>query len=193
MNTLEVTNIMDRNLQIRNSWIWWLLLGVMLLVIGVVGIFSPVALSMSLIYALGWFFLVFGIMVLYFAFSAWRIADTQSKGIIIFQGVFDFIFGLILIWNPFSSTLALILVLGIFLIVKGIGDFFNKGYRLTLFGPVYEGRGSMVFNGIFDIVFGILAIIAPLFMEGVIGFIIAFYMIFIGVEMIVMALKLKNL
>lgn len=184
---------MEKNFRMRSGWIWWLLLGVMVLLTGIMGIFSPVALSASLIYGLGWFFFIFGIMVLYSIFSAWKLTDSQSKGIIVFQGAFDVAFGLMLIWRPFASTVAMVIVLGAFLIVKGIGDFFNKGYRLTIFGPIYEGRGTMIFNGIFDIVFGILALIAPLFMEGVIGFVIAFYMIFIGIEMIIIALRIKSL
>lgn len=125
---------------------WWLLavLGVVSLVAGVLAIVYPdiTLLAMGIIF--GFYLLLAGVFELVQA-----IVDSESRALSAIVGVVGLIAGLVCIRRPGESVLALVLVLGIYLIVTG-------GVRLVVAFGEREGRGLALLAAIADLVLGIL-------------------------------------
>jgi uncharacterized membrane protein HdeD (DUF308 family) len=141
---------MDDITQIAKEW--WLLavLGVVSVVCGVLAIVYPdiTLLAMGIIF--GFYLLLAGVFELVEA----MVGDAASRALSAIVGVVALIAGLVCLRRPGESLLALIAVLGIYLIVTGVA-------RLVRAFASVEHRGWGVLAAIVDIVLGILVLSWP--------------------------------
>lgn len=103
--------------RIRHNWSWFLILGILQIVLGILAIvFSGMA-TLSLILILGWFLLISGVASVISAFYA-----RQWSGffLLLFGGIVDIVLGCVFIGRPLASALSLTLLLATFFIVSGI-------------------------------------------------------------------------
>jgi len=131
---------------------WWLLaiLGVVSLAAGVLAIVYPDITLLVIGITFGCYLLLGGIVELVEAV----VGDTASRALSAIVGVLGLLAGLICLRRPGESLLAIVVVLGAYLVVSG-------GLRLVGAFDAVEGRGLAALSAILDIVLGILILALP--------------------------------
>jgi uncharacterized membrane protein HdeD (DUF308 family) len=131
---------------------WWLLaiLGAVSLIAGVLAIVYPdmTLLAMGLIF--GCYLLFAGIFELLNAI----VGGPESRALSAIIGVIAFVAGLVCLRRPGESLLALIVVLGIYLIVTGVVKFVRAF-------DTPEDRGWVILSAVADLVLGIVILAVP--------------------------------
>jgi uncharacterized membrane protein HdeD (DUF308 family) len=131
---------------------WWLLaiLGVVSVVAGVLAIVYPdlTLLAMGLIF--GCYLLLAGIFELISAV----VGEAESRALSAIIGVVAFVAGLVCLRRPGESLLALIVVLGIYLVVTGV-------VKLVIALGSPEDRGWAILSALADLLLGILILAIP--------------------------------
>ena len=131
---------------------WWLMsvLGVLSLVCGVVAIVYPDVTLLAVGIIFGFYLLMAGVFELVDAI----VGDPASRALSAIVGVVALLAGLICLRRPGDSLLALIVVLGAYLIVTGVA-------RLVRAFASVEHRGWSLLSAVIDLVLGILILSWP--------------------------------
>ena len=131
---------------------WWLLavLGVVSLVCGVLAIVYPDVTLLAVGIIFGFYLLMAGVFELVDAI----VGDPASRALSAIVGVVALLAGLICLRRPGDSLLALIVVLGAYLIVTGVA-------RLVRAFACVEHRGWSLLSAVIDLVLGILILSWP--------------------------------
>jgi uncharacterized membrane protein HdeD (DUF308 family) len=131
---------------------WWLIaiLGVVSIVAGVLALVYP---DITLL-AVGLIFGIYLLMAGIFEIVEAIVGDASSRALSAIVGILGIVAGLICLRRPGDSLLALVVVLGIYLIVAG-------GAHLVLAFVFPEGRGWAILGAIADIVLGIVILSVP--------------------------------
>jgi uncharacterized membrane protein HdeD (DUF308 family) len=131
---------------------WWLLavLGVVSLVCGVLAIVYPDVTLLAVGIIFGFYLLMAGVFELVDAI----VGDPASRALSAIVGVVALLAGLICLRRPGDSLLALIVVLGAYLIVTGVA-------RLVRAFASVEHRGWSLLSAVIDLVLGILILSWP--------------------------------
>jgi len=131
---------------------WWLLaiLGAISLIAGVLAIVYPDATLLAIGLIFGCYLLIAGIFELINAVAG----EPESRALTAIVGVIAFVAGLVCLRRPGDSLLALVVVLGIFLIVSGV-------LRLVGAFVIPEDRGWAILSAIVDLILGIVILCVP--------------------------------
>jgi uncharacterized membrane protein HdeD (DUF308 family) len=131
---------------------WWLLalLGVVSIVAGVLAIAYPDVTLLAVGIIFGFYLLLAGIFEIVQAIFG----DDQSRALSAIVGVVGLIAGLVCLRRPGESVVALVLVLGVYLIVTG-------GVHLVIAFGYAEHRALGLLSAAADIVLGILILALP--------------------------------
>jgi uncharacterized membrane protein HdeD (DUF308 family) len=131
---------------------WWLLavLGVVSLVCGVLAIVYPDITLLAVGIIFGFYLLMAGVFELVEAI----VGDPASRALSAIVGVVALLAGLICLRRPGDSLLALIVVLGAYLIVTGVA-------RLVRAFASVEYRGWSLLSAVVDLILGILILSWP--------------------------------
>jgi len=162
---------------------WWLFLvaGIVSIAAGVLAIVYP---DITLL-ALG----IFAGVGLLFA-GALEIADAisgapESRALSAIVGVLSMVAGLICLRRPGESLLAIVIVLGIYLVVAGIVRFIRSLSEL-------EGRTAQMGLAIIDAILGILILSLPGLSLVTLAVLFGISLLVRGAFMVVVALKLRG-
>ncbi len=141
----ELAQIED---SVARNWGWFLALGIVLVILGIAAIVFPFVSTIAAKIALGWMFLIGGVLHLVHAFGAqgWR-------GVIvdILVGVLYVVAGIWLAFFPLTGILSLTILLAVLFIVEGIFEIVAS-FRLR----PDSGWGYLLFSGIVAILVGVL-------------------------------------
>jgi uncharacterized membrane protein HdeD (DUF308 family) len=163
---------------------WWLLavLGVVSIVAGVLAIAYPdiTLLAMGIIF--GFYLLLAGLFEIVQAIFG----DDDSRALSAIIGVVGLIAGLVCLRRPGESVLALVLVLGVYLIVAG-------GVHLVFAFGYSEHRGLALLSAAADIVLGILILALPKVSVVTLAVLFGISLIFRGAFACVSAFMLRRL
>lgn len=164
---------------------WYLALGVLLVVIGLVAISSSLATTLVSVVFFGWLMIFGGLAEAIHAF--WR-KDWGGFFVDLLGGVLYFVVGGMLVANPAASALGITLVIAMFLIVSGL---FRVGAALVGRPPHW---GWLLLSGVMGLLLGVL-IWAEWPVSGfwVIGLFIGIEMLFNGWSLIMLAMAAKAL
>jgi len=164
---------------------WYLALGVLLVVIGLVAISSSLATTLVSVVFFGWLMIFGGLAEAIHAF--WR-KDWGGFFVDLLGGVLYFVVGGMLVANPAASALGITLVIAMFLIVSGL---FRIGAALVGRPPHW---GWLLLSGVMGLLLGVL-IWAEWPVSGfwVIGLFIGIEMLFNGWSLIMLAMAAKAL
>ena len=144
MNGYETINPYDR---IKTKMGWFIALGVALIILGAVAIGEAVVATLISVMVFGWLLLIGGIVQ---AVHAFWVRPWSGLLLQLFIGILNIIVGLLIVANPGASALALTLLMAAFFVVGGV-------FRLVTAAEEHlPGRGWMLFNGLIDILLGIL-------------------------------------
>ena len=163
---------------------WWLLavLGVVSLVCGVLAIVYPDVTLLAVGIIFGFYLLMAGVFELVDAI----VGDPASRALSAIVGVVALVAGLICLRRPGDSLLALVVVLGAFLIVTGVA-------RLMRAFASVEHRGWTLFSAVVDLILGVLILAWPDESLVTLAVFFGISLIFRGVVSLVAAFQLRKL
>jgi uncharacterized membrane protein HdeD (DUF308 family) len=163
---------------------WWLiaLRGVVAIIFGLIALFVPVAVLLSLALLFGAYALVGGVIGLVAAIRAAR--THQRWGLLFTEGILNIVMGIVAILFPASAILAFVIVTAVWALLSG-------GMLLGTAFQIHQGRWWLVLSGVVSVVWGILLLLAPLVGAIVLTWWLGAYAIVFGVTLLVLAYKLR--
>jgi uncharacterized membrane protein HdeD (DUF308 family) len=171
--------------RLKADWIWFLLLGIGLVVLGTVAIGATLIVGLVTVVLFGVLLLLGGVAQVTSAFWAGRWSGFLVHLLV---GVFYAVVGLLIIDAPEEALATLTLLVAAFLIVGGI---FRIAGALTL---RFSNWGWVLLNGVVTLLLGILIYRQwPASAEFAIGLFVGIEMIFNGWTWIALSLGLKHL
>ncbi|MEG0584001.1 MAG: DUF308 domain-containing protein, partial [Cetobacterium sp.] len=111
-------DFLDLNNSLKTLWKYYLVLGIVFVILGGLSLFNPNIFAMSIVYVIGWLLMFVGIGNIFYAYSS-RNNPNAHWGILIFEGILEIISAVLVIINPFYSLFFLVIYLGVFLIFRG--------------------------------------------------------------------------
>ncbi|WP_297093611.1 HdeD family acid-resistance protein [uncultured Draconibacterium sp.] len=172
--------------------LWKLIMarGVTLVVVGLVLLLFPQATLTTLIFILGIYWLIDGVVTLYNTYKQKDVRKNWWWGLI--TGGLGIIAGLIVVLKPFSSTVLttsfLMWFLGLVALINGITGVV-AGIRIKKYNT---GERSMIWGGIFSIILGIILISSPYTSALVVVKVMGSFAIFAGIITILLANRVKK-
>jgi uncharacterized membrane protein HdeD (DUF308 family) len=146
-NEFEQNPLMAGLEEIRNSWGWFLALGILLMILGTVCILGDVTATFATVLAFGWLLVLSAIVALVQAF---RTMTWPGFLMYLLSAVFRGFTGYLLIRYPLAGAASLTLILASFFVVGGI-------FRAAGAGVLKFPRwGWSVFSGVVSVALGIM-------------------------------------
>jgi uncharacterized membrane protein HdeD (DUF308 family) len=169
---------------IRGKWIWLVVLGIALIVLGTILLGSPVIATLATVTTLGVLILLGGVIEVVGAFWC---QEWSGFFLALLSGILGIVVGLMLLGNPIEGGITLTVLLASVLFVSGI---FKAIAAVT---HRFEGWGWLLLNGVIDVVLGVM-IWRELPMSGltIIGVLVGISMIFRGVWWLMVGFALKR-
>jgi uncharacterized membrane protein HdeD (DUF308 family) len=170
---------------LRANWLWFVLLGVALVVLGTIALGAVVIASLAAAVAIGVLMLISGVAEVLGAFwtRGWSGFFLHLLG-----GVLSIVVGILFLRAPVGALLALTLLMAAFLMVGGI---FKIVAALTY---QFAAWGWPLVSGIIDLILGVLIWMEwPASALWVIGMFVGISMIFRGFNWIALGLALRSL
>lgn len=169
---------------LRRNWIWFLILGIILIVLGIAAIGHTVYTTVASIVFLGILLLISGILQTVYSFWARKWTGFFLS---LLAGVLYVVVGSLFIAKPLSGALGLTLLLGSFYVVGG--SFRIIGSIMTRF----DYWGWSLFSGVITLLLGILILAGwPETGLWIIGLFIGIDLIIFGWVWVVLALAVKS-
>ena len=167
----------------RDSWLF-IIRGIASIAVGVLAFFYPAPTLAALIIVFGFYAVFNGA----FAIAAGLGAFTRPNWWLVAGGVASIAIGIYAFFQPGTTAEALVVVVGIFAIVTGVGEL---AAAVTV-GSVVGGRFLFALSGIVALALGVLLIMSP--SAGILSvlWLIGFYAIFAGVTYIAMGFSLGD-
>ena len=164
---------------------WSLALGILLVIAGVAALIFPFLAAVTAALYIGWFALIAGVIAIWVAISTrsephlgWRLA----------VGVLYIVLGFLLVGNPVAGAASLALLVGAVMTVSGIVEI-----MLAIRRRPHSGWGWLLASGILSILFALLIVIGwPLGSLVLIGYLVGFQIISIGLARIMLAMAAKK-
>ena len=171
--------------EIRNSWGWFLALGILLMILGAVCIVGDVTATFATVLVFGWLLLISGIVALVHAF---RTMTWSGFFLSLLSALFRGFTGGLLIRYPLAGAASLTLLLASFFIVGGV-------FRAISAGMMKFPRwGWSVFSGVVSLALGVMLLSQlPISSIWFIGFAIGVDLIVDGASLIGFATAINTL
>ncbi|MFD1295007.1 HdeD family acid-resistance protein [Lutibacter holmesii] len=163
--------------------------GIILLVTGIVLLVFPRTTLATLIFVLGVYWLIDGVSTIVSSFRARKY--QSSWGWSLFTGILGAVAGLVVLSKPMLSSVLttsfLMWFLGVSAIIYGFSGLFT-GLKL----PKGNRKSSMIWGGIFSILFGVILISSPYLSALTIVYTIGVIAIIGGISILYVGSKMKN-
>ncbi len=169
---------------IRHHAGWYIVLGVLLVILGIFALTVPFLFTAAAVLLLGFVLMVGGVSEVIHAFYVRRWGRFLLDLLI---GVLYFIVGLMLVIKPLVGAIGLTLLIAVFLIVEGISRI------MAAFALHYHGWGWSVVSGIISVLLGALIWAKwPFDTFWVIGVFVGIDLLFAGWSYIIVALAARS-
>ena len=179
-------NVIRHELQaIRGKWLWLVVLGIALIVLGTILLGSPVIATLATVTAIGVLILLGGAMEVVGAFWC---QEWSGFFLALLSGILGVVIGLMLLGNPIQGGITLTILLASFLFVGGIFK------AVAALAHRFGGWGWLLLSGVIDVVLGVM-IWRELPMSGltIIGVLVGISLIFRGVSWLMLGFTLKRI
>jgi uncharacterized membrane protein HdeD (DUF308 family) len=171
--------------EIARHWGWFLALGILLVLIGMAAIAFPFLSTIAAKIAIGWIFLVAGVVEVFHAFYVQRWAGFFWNLLI---GLLYILAGGWLAFFPLTGILTLTVVIAALFIIEGVMEFI-MGFRMR----PHEGWGWVVLSGLVALAAGLLiALSLPASAVWALGLLAGINLLFSGWSFIYLALSGKR-
>jgi len=133
--------------ELRRHWGWYLALGIVLIVLGMIAIGSTFLMTIASVFFFGWLLIVGGVIEAIHAFWHKRWAGFFLD---LLTGILYVIAGWMMVTNPAGSALLLTLIIAMFLVFTGV-------FRIVAaLVARYPHWGWVLFNGIISLLLGVM-------------------------------------
>lgn len=167
--------------QIARSWGWFLALGIVFVAAGIAAIAFPLVSTIAAKIALGWIFLVGGVLMILHSFSA-----SQWQGFLLglLIGALYVFVGAWLAFFPFTGIITLTLLLAALFVAEGVLEIV-----MAVRVRPHEGWGWLLLSGVIATAVGVLiALGLPNSATWAIGLLTGLNLLSTGVSFVVLAL-----
>ena len=171
--------------EIRNSWGWFLGLGILLMITGAICIIGDVTATFATVLIFGWMLLISGVVALVHAFRT-----TNWSGFLLYllSALFRGFTGYLLIRYPLAGATSLTLILASFFVVSGMFRAIGAGMMK------FPRWGWSVFSGLVSVVLGIILLVQmPVSSIWFIGFAIGVDLLADGASLVGFAMAINIL
>lgn len=171
-------------LGLKTGWGWYLVAGILFIIVGVLAVIEPIFTSLAVGVYLGVSFIVAGAMA-----TAGGIANVKHKGawVFIILGILAMIAGGYMLMLPFNAAVSLVWVIGVWMVVAG-------GFEFATAFQIRRNRGWMILIGIVDVILGgYLMWVNPLLAMAFLGWFVGLTFAMRGVASIVLSGELRKL
>lgn len=168
----------------RHDWVWFFVLGVLLIILGIVAMAASALTSLLSVLFLGWLLVLGGAVQTVHAFWARRRSQLFAH---VAAGVLSVVIGLLFLTWPTLAELALTLFVAVLFIVGGL-------FRLSaaLLGQ-FPGWGWVVYDGVLSGVLGLVIWVTwPESAVWVIGMFVGIDLLFKGWSCLMLALASRT-
>ena len=171
--------------ELRQSWGWYLIFGIVLIVLGTIALGSSLLMTIASVFFFGWILIVGGIMEVVHAFWHKRWAGFFLD---LLTGILYVVAGWMIMSNPKESALLLTLVIAMFLVFEGV-------FRIVAALVVrYPHWGWLLFNGVISLLLGVMIWRQwPYSGLWVIGLFVGIEMLLNGWSLVMLSLAGRNL
>jgi uncharacterized membrane protein HdeD (DUF308 family) len=186
LRVTTLRNVIRHELEtIRSEWIWLVILGASLIVLGMIPLCSPVIATVATVTTLGVLNLLGGSAEILGPFWC---REWRGFYLALLSGALGVMLGLMLLGDPIQGGITLTILMASFLFVGGIFK------AVTAIAHQFDGWGWLLLSGAFDLVLGVM-IWRELPMSGltVIGMLLGISLIFRGISWLMVGLALKRL
>jgi uncharacterized membrane protein HdeD (DUF308 family) len=171
--------------EIRDSWGWFLALGILLMIVGAASIVFDVTATFATVLTFGWLLLFSGVVAL---IQAFRTMNWSGFFLYLLSALFRGFTGYLLIRYPLSGAASLTLILASFFVVGGV---FRAIGSAVMKLPRW---GWSVFSGLVSVVLGVMLLAQmPVSSVWFIGFAIGVDLIVDGASLIGFASAINTL
>ncbi len=172
---------------VHDHWVFFLVEGIVLLVLGAVAILLPVLATIALTIVIGWLFLVSGVVGL---FTTFWMRTAPGFWWSLLSAVLGIVVGILLLASPVTGAVSLTLMLIAFFIIEGIASIM---YALEHKREMSGNWGWMLVSGIVDLVLAVMIFTGlPSTAAWAIGLLVGINMVFGGSALIAMALHARK-
>jgi uncharacterized membrane protein HdeD (DUF308 family) len=172
---------------VREHWKWFLVEGILLVVLGLLAVAVPVIAGLTVTIVFGWLFLISGLIGLFNTFAMRHAPGFRWS---LLSAVLGIVAGGWLLVQPALGLVSLTYVLIAFFIVEGVATIM---YAIDHKAQLSSRWGWMLFSGIVDLILaGIIFAGLPESATWALGLLVGVNMLFGGTAMIGMALAAKN-
>jgi uncharacterized membrane protein HdeD (DUF308 family) len=171
--------------ELRRRWGWYLVLGILLIVLGTTALGSSVLMTLATMVFVGWLMIGGGVVE---AVQAFTCKGWSGFFLDLLTGILYVVVGFMIVANPGATAVALTLLIAMFLITGGI-------FRIVVAVSVrFPNWIWLVVHGIVNLLLGIAIWRQwPLAGLWVIGLFVGIDMIFNGWSLVMLALAAKKL
>lgn len=156
---------------------WFLVLGIIYIVAGVLAVASPLLVTLISVFFFGILLMIAGFASLIHAFSVSR---WEGFAVQLLAGVLAAVMGFLLVADSASGALVITLILAVYFLVSGM---FRFGFAIS--HPTLHHRGWLLFSGAISLLLGILIVAHwPSSALWVIGTFIGIDLIFYGFSLV---------
>ena len=132
--------------ELRRSWGWYLVFGIVLIVLGTIALGSALLMTIASVFFFGWILIVGGVMEVVHAFWHKRWSGFFLD---LLTGILYVVAGWMIMSNPAQSALLLTLVIAMFLVFEGV-------FRIVVALAVrYPHWGWLLLNGVISLLLGV--------------------------------------
>jgi len=166
---------------------WWAiaLRGVAAIVFGLIALFVPGAVLLTLALLLAAYLLVDGVLGI---IAAVRAASHHERwGLLLFEGLVNIVVGVIAAVFPAAAVLGFVLLIAAWALITGV-LMLIAAFRLH----VSHGRWWLLFAGLVSVIWGVLLLLAPLIGAVVLTWWLGAYAIIFGISLLVVGFRLRG-
>ncbi|SMF47503.1 Uncharacterized membrane protein HdeD, DUF308 family [Xaviernesmea oryzae] len=170
---------------VRDKWGWFLALGILLLVFGIIAFANLFVATVASVFYIGMMMLIGGVAYLVHAF---QVKGWEQILFWALSGVLYTIAGLLAFWNPALTAVVLTFLMAVALVVAGIFRLW-VGFRMR---PM-KGSGWVIVGGVVTVLAGlIIAIGWPVNSLWILGLFLAIDLIMQGWALVAVALAARS-
>jgi uncharacterized membrane protein HdeD (DUF308 family) len=133
--------------ELRRHWVWFLILGIALVVLGMVAIGSATLATVATMLLFGWLLTAGGVLQIIHAFWARRWGGFFIQLLV---GVLQLVIGVMVANHPLATGTAVTLLMAVFFVIGGM---FRLAAAVAL---PFDGRGWLFLSGVIDLVMGMM-------------------------------------
>lgn len=176
-----LTGELDR---IRRNWVWYVLLGMILILIGAFAITQPLIVSLATMKVLGFLLIISGVAEI--------VVALQTRGwsgitLNLLAGILEIVVGLMILRSPVETLVVFTMLFTIYLLVGGV---FRIAAAVALRVP---GSFWLVLSGIITTLLGVMLLAAwPEPTEWLVGTFVGVDFLMYGISWIVLALNVRG-